>query len=244
MKKALFFIVCLCFAINMMAQTKTITGVVVDATGEPVIGASVLEVGTTNGTITDVDGNFTIQVPVGAKLDVSYIGYKTQQIVVGVPNTYKVILKEDAEMLDEVVERESEETELFVETETPEPVQAESTEAETEEPLVIETETGTSVNDREQEIQETPEKTEEEKPSEPPALSEGTATDQPDTPPSYEEEKQEEPAPAENQTPKTGDTKDGMVYVEGFGWITDEGEGSGTYADDMYENGNKIGIMD
>lgn len=66
-----------------MAQTKTITGVVVDATGEPVIGASVLEVGTTNGTITDVDGNFTIQVPVGAKLDVSYIGYKTQQIVVG-----------------------------------------------------------------------------------------------------------------------------------------------------------------
>ena len=77
MKKALFFIVCLCFAINMMAQTKTITGVVVDATGEPVIGASVLEVGTTNGTITDVDGNFTIQVPVGAKLDVSYIGYTT-----------------------------------------------------------------------------------------------------------------------------------------------------------------------
>lgn len=86
-----------------MAQTKTITGVVVDATGEPVIGASVLEVGTTNGTITDVDGNFTIQVPVGAKLDVSYIGYKTQQIVVGVPNIYKVVLKEDAEMLDEVV---------------------------------------------------------------------------------------------------------------------------------------------
>ena len=104
------------------------------------------------------------------------------------------------------MERESEETELFVETETPEPAPAESTEAEMEEPLVIETETGTSVNDREQEIQETPEKTEEEKPSEPPALSEGTATDQPDTPPSYEEEKQEEPAPAENQRqviPKT-----------------------------------------
>ena len=86
-----------------MAQTKTITGVGVDSNGEPVIGASVLEVGTTNGTITDVDGNFTIQVPVGAKLDVSYIGYKTQQIVVGVPNIYKVVLKEDAEMLDEVV---------------------------------------------------------------------------------------------------------------------------------------------
>lgn len=59
-----------------MAQTKAVTGVVVDATGEPIIGASVLEIGTTNGTITDVDGNFTIQVPVGAKLEVSYIGYK------------------------------------------------------------------------------------------------------------------------------------------------------------------------
>ena len=62
-----------------MAQTKTITGVVVDATGEPVIGASVLEVGTTNGTITDVDGNFTIQVPVGAKLDVCFFVYKKQK---------------------------------------------------------------------------------------------------------------------------------------------------------------------
>lgn len=79
-----------------MAQTKAVTGVVVDATGEPIIGASVLEIGTTNGTITDVDGNFTIQVPVGAKLEVSYIGYKTQQIVVGASNTYKVVLKEDA----------------------------------------------------------------------------------------------------------------------------------------------------
>ena len=145
----------------------------------------------------------------------------------------------------QAVERESEETELFVETETPEPAPAESTEAETEELLVIETETGTFVNDREQEIQETPEKTEEEKPSEPPALSEGTATDQPDTPPSYEEEKQEEPAPTENQMPKTGDIKDGMMYVEGFGWVPYEGGGGeGIYADDMYENGNKIGIMD
>lgn len=78
-----------------MAQTKTITGVVADAAGEPIIGASVLEVGTTNGTITDVDGNFTIQASVGAKLDVSYIGYKTQQIVVGAPNTYKIILNSE-----------------------------------------------------------------------------------------------------------------------------------------------------
>lgn len=62
---------------------------------------------------------------------------------------------------------------------------------------------------------------------------------------SYEEEKQEEPAPTENQMPKTGDIKDGMMYVEGFGWVPYEGGGGeGIYADDMYENGNKIGIMD
>ena len=144
----------------------------------------------------------------------------------------------------EGVQATSQETEIYVETETTDVSETENQEAEPKESLVIEAEAATSVSDTEQEIQETPEKTEAEKPSEPPALSEGTATDQPDTPPSYEEEKQEEPAPAENQTPKTGDTKDGMVYVEGFGWITDEGEGSGTYADDMYENGNKIGIMD
>ena len=103
MKKALIFYRMPLFCNKHDGANKNDNRVVVDATGEPVIGASVLEVGTTNGTITDVDGNFTIQVPVGAKLDVSYIGYKTQQIVVGVPNTYKVILKEDAEMLDEVV---------------------------------------------------------------------------------------------------------------------------------------------
>ena len=54
---------CLCFSISVLAQAKTVTGTVVDAIGEPIIGASVLEMGTTNGTITDVDGNFTLQVP-------------------------------------------------------------------------------------------------------------------------------------------------------------------------------------
>lgn len=53
---------CLCFSISVLAQAKTVTGTVVDAIGEPIIGASVLEMGTTNGTITDVDGNFTLQV--------------------------------------------------------------------------------------------------------------------------------------------------------------------------------------
>ena len=71
---------CLCFSISVLAQAKTVTGTVVDAIGEPIIGASVLEMGTTNGTITDVDGNFTLQVPEGTKLEVSFLGYKSQQI--------------------------------------------------------------------------------------------------------------------------------------------------------------------
>ena len=56
-----------------------------------------------NGTITDVDGNFTLQVPEGTKLEVSFLGYKSQQIVVGAQSHYKVVLKEDTEVLDEVV---------------------------------------------------------------------------------------------------------------------------------------------
>ena len=88
---------------NVMAQTKTITGTVVDATNEPVIGASVVEAGTTNGTITDLDGKFSLNVSQGAKINVSYIGYKTQTITTGVQNSYQIVLKEDTEVLDEVV---------------------------------------------------------------------------------------------------------------------------------------------
>lgn len=127
----------------------------------------------------------------------------------------------------------------MVEKETPEPV------IEEQETLVVETEPEPFVNDTEQDIQETPEKTETEKPEEPPALAEETAVDQPDAPPVYEEEQTESPAPAKSQTPKTGDIKDGMMYVEGFGWVPYEGGGGEeTYAADMYENGNTIGIMD
>ena len=79
------------------------------------------------------------------------------------------------------------------------------------------------------------------------SLAEDADVTNPDTKPAYEEEpekKPENPTPPVDDTPKTGDTKDGMVYVEGFGWLPDEGAGSGTNADDMYENGNKVGIMD
>lgn len=86
------------------AQGRQITGTVVDGTGETVIGANVLVVGTTNGVITDMDGNFTLQdVPTNAKLQISFIGYVPQTISVGNQNHVKVTLKEDSQALDEVV---------------------------------------------------------------------------------------------------------------------------------------------
>ena len=84
-------------------QAKKVSGVIIDATGLPVIGANVLEKGTTNGVITDLDGNFTLNVKPGATLVVTYIGYQTQEIEVGNQTTFNITLKEDSEMLDEVV---------------------------------------------------------------------------------------------------------------------------------------------
>lgn len=79
-----------------------VQGTVTDAAnGEPIIGASVLEIGTTNGTITDFDGNFNLNVKTGAKLAISYMGYKTQELDAS-PNM-NVRLGEDSELLDEVV---------------------------------------------------------------------------------------------------------------------------------------------
>ena len=80
----------------------TTTGQVVDAKGEPLIGVSILEVGTTNGTITDIDGNFTLSVNAGATLEISYIGYKTQTIAVRA-KLGQIVMREDTEVLDEVV---------------------------------------------------------------------------------------------------------------------------------------------
>ncbi len=82
---------------------KTVTGIVKDVNGESIIGANVVEKGTTNGTITDMDGKFTITVSKGAILEVSYIGYLSHNITVGNENSYTVSLKEDTQSLDEVV---------------------------------------------------------------------------------------------------------------------------------------------
>lgn len=90
--------------LSLFSQDKTITGTVLDKTGESIIGASVLVKGTVNGTITDVDGNFTLNnVQDDATLQVSFVGYKPQDIPVKGQNKFKIILEEDTEMLDEVV---------------------------------------------------------------------------------------------------------------------------------------------
>ena len=85
-------------------QGKKVTGVVIDGTGEPVIGANVVVKGTKNGTITDFDGNYTIEgVSANDVLVISYIGYLSQEVPVGNQSMIKVTLKEDTQTLDEVV---------------------------------------------------------------------------------------------------------------------------------------------
>ena len=81
-----------------------VSGTVLDATGEPIIGASVVEKGTTNGTVTDMDGKFTLTVSSAkAELEVSYIGYKTQTLKSQAGKPLSVTMSEDTEMLDEVI---------------------------------------------------------------------------------------------------------------------------------------------
>lgn len=87
----------------MFAQQITVQGVVKDQTGETVIGASVMEKGTTNGTITGIDGDFSLNMSPNGTLVVSFVGYKTQEVQVKGQKQLQVVLFEDAEMLDEVV---------------------------------------------------------------------------------------------------------------------------------------------
>lgn len=90
--------------INVANQDKKkITGKVTDQNGEPVIGASVVEKGTTNGIMTDIDGNFTLEVGDAAVVQISYIGYRTKELSVTGKNHFQVQLIEDTQTLDEVV---------------------------------------------------------------------------------------------------------------------------------------------
>ena len=86
-----------------LAQNIQLNGTVTDVSGESVIGASVLEKGTTNGVITDIDGNFTLSVSPKATIIISYVGYAPQEIALNGRKELKVVLKEDTELLDEVV---------------------------------------------------------------------------------------------------------------------------------------------
>lgn len=83
--------------------TRQISGTVVDGAGIPVIGANVVQKGTTNGVITDIDGHFTLEVPDNTTLEISYIGYITQTVPVGSQSRIQVTLREDTQKLDEVV---------------------------------------------------------------------------------------------------------------------------------------------
>lgn len=87
---------------SLMAQTRSVSGTVVDNVG-PVVGASVIEKGTQNGITTDLDGKWSLNVPQGATLVFTSIGYKDVEIVVGSQNVYNVTLEEDRMLLDEVV---------------------------------------------------------------------------------------------------------------------------------------------
>ena len=87
---------------EIQQASKKITGTVVDAQG-PVIGASVVEKGTTNGTVTDFDGNFSLSVKTGATIVISFIGYETQEIKVGNQDNIQVTMKDDNAVLEEVV---------------------------------------------------------------------------------------------------------------------------------------------
>ena len=107
MKQRIVFVMCLCFLLmnGVLAQTKSLKGTVKDKLGESIIGASVLIEGTSQGTITDLDGNYVIEnIPTGKNvLVVSYVGYQTQKLEINGRSVIDIILQEDQRLLDEVV---------------------------------------------------------------------------------------------------------------------------------------------
>ena len=88
---------------NGVDQKKAVSGTVLDVTGTPIVGANVVVKGTTNGTITDMDGKFSLDVEEGTTLVVSYIGFASQEILIGNQTKISISLKEDSESLEEVI---------------------------------------------------------------------------------------------------------------------------------------------
>ena len=103
MKRSIFLTLCFLLSLNVLAQSVDVKGVVVDPSGLPVIGASVAEEGTANGTITNLDGEFSLSVGKGKKIQVSYIGYKPQLLRATGEKALRIVLEEDSELLEEVV---------------------------------------------------------------------------------------------------------------------------------------------
>ena len=103
LKKFIGIVAVLAVSISVSAQNVTVKGNIKDASGEPVIGATVMQSGTNNGTVTDLDGNYQISVPASASLTFTCIGYSDQVIAVAGKSVIDVVLEEDNEMLEETV---------------------------------------------------------------------------------------------------------------------------------------------
>ncbi len=101
MKKLAMFLILFCMGIGFLTAQTQVQGTVVDDAGEAVIGATVQIQGTSQGTVTDIDGNFTLSAPAGGILVVSYVGYETQEVPVSA--NVRVVLISDAQLLDEVM---------------------------------------------------------------------------------------------------------------------------------------------
>ncbi|MBR5930069.1 MAG: carboxypeptidase-like regulatory domain-containing protein, partial [Prevotella sp.] len=100
-KRYLMMLLALIMSVTAFAQKQNFSGTVIDAMGEPVIGASVVQKGTSNGAITDLDGHFTISAEPGATLVISFVGYTSQELKAA-PNM-RVVLSDDTQLLNDVV---------------------------------------------------------------------------------------------------------------------------------------------
>ena len=104
MKQRIVLLICMCMSLIANAQNKLVKGIIRDSYKEGIIGATIIEKGTTNGTVTDINGKFTLSVSnKNAVIEVSYIGYETQTIKIGNSSEINVILQEDTKELNEVV---------------------------------------------------------------------------------------------------------------------------------------------
>ena len=103
MKKILSLILSLGLSLVALAQNASVSGVVLDTAGQPIVGAFVVERGTTNGTMTGEDGTFSFRASEGAQLEITCIGYESQRVTATSARELRIVLADDAEMLEETV---------------------------------------------------------------------------------------------------------------------------------------------